>query len=164
VERESKEVDVQFSETEITPHQMAVARRIEDVLVRTAEYRRCERASEGNGPSVEFDIRTRHPGLMVRIIVYQDSVQLLANDAVDMIEMLDSKYYERWSEAAASATAALFEAPLRIRIRHTMFARNRTGSIYLQYGGRGGWSGDGLSSLGIGKTFTFSDWYYPAKL
>lgn len=92
-------MNIRFSDTEVTPHQAALAKRIEQVLADATQFERREKPSEGNGPSVDFDLRTRSPNLSVRVIVYQDSVQVIANEALVMIELVDPKHYPDWVKA-----------------------------------------------------------------
>jgi hypothetical protein len=98
--------------------------------------------SEGNGPSVDFELRTKAPNVKVRIVVYQDSVQVVANQALVMIELVRPESHAEWVEGAASAVSALIGAPLRIRIRETLINRRPTGAIYLEHPKRRGWNGD----------------------
>jgi hypothetical protein len=150
---------VTFSDTEVTPHQAALARRIEEVVARNAEYERRELPSRGNGPEIEFAIRTTFQDLTVRIVVYQDGVHLMANGAWTSLEMVDPRHHERWAEAAVSGVTGLLDGPLRFRVRHTLVRSRPEGAIYLRYGNRSGWTGDLLASLGIGREYSFDDWY-----
>jgi hypothetical protein len=52
--------------------------------------------SEGNGPSVDFELRTKAPNVKVRIVVYQDSVQVVANQAPVMIELVRPESHAEW--------------------------------------------------------------------
>jgi hypothetical protein len=156
-------MDARFSDCEVTPHQAALANRIEQVLAHVTQYQRREARSEGNGPSVDFDLRTRPPNVTVRIIVYQDSVQVGANQALVIIELVRPKSYAKWVEDAVSAVTALIGAPLRIRVRETLIKRRPTGAIYLEQPNRNGWNGDLLSCLGAGRILTFADWFVPVR-
>lgn len=156
-----KELAVRFSDSEVTPHQSVLANRVEQVLADTTQYERRERASQGNGPSVELVLRTRPVNLTVELFVFQDSVQILANEAIDMIELVHPKYYSAWVETAVLTVRALVDHPLRIRVRKTLFKRWPTGAIFYKYENGDGWCGDGLAILGFGKTYTFADWYVP---
>jgi hypothetical protein len=153
-------MDIQFSDSEITPQQRALADRIEHALASKTQFGRRQWPSGGNGPAFEFSLRTTPADLTVQITVFQDSVQLNVNEARVMIEAGDD--YDSWADDAVCFVSALVSAaPLRIRIRQTLILRRPTGAIYLEGAKGGGWNGDLSCCRGAGSMHTFENWYEP---
>jgi hypothetical protein len=155
-------MDVVFSDDELTEHQVSIADRLERIIAGRAQYSRRAWPSNGNGPAINFAICTRAHDLSVVITVYQDSVQVHANCANVIIELIDLKDYAAWADGASAAVAALLQTPLRIRVRQTLVLRRQTGAIQLAYENQNLWNGDALSCLGVGTMLTFDDWFEPS--
>ena len=156
-------MDVVFSDSELTKHQVSIADRLERIIAGRARYSRRAWPSIGNGPAIDFAICTRTDDLSVVITVYQDSVQIYANGANVIIELIDLKDYPAWEDGASAAVAALLQTPLRIRVRRTLVLKRQTGAIQLAYEKQNLWNGDALSCNGVGTTLTFDDWFEPSS-
>jgi hypothetical protein len=153
-------MDIQFSDSAIAPHQQAVADRIEHAVASKTQFDHRQWPSGGNGPALEFSIRTARADLTVRITVFQDSVWLNVNHASVMIELGDD--YDSWADDVVYLVNALVSAaPLRIRVRQTLILKRPTGAIYLEGAEGGGWSGDLSCCRGAGTMHTFENWYEP---
>ena len=158
-------MEITYSETITTEHQLALAAQVEEFLRTSARYQRDVGQSRGNGPAVEFVIATQSSELSVTLVLYQDSFHIIANEAEVIIELVRRENlgsYDRWAADVSQATKALFSPTLRLRLRRSMFGAHKTGAIYFARGSGGSWSGDLLSALGIGRQVTFQNWYKPA--
>jgi len=155
-------VRITYDDALPTQHQLAVAERIRQVLDTRVLYDRVVKSSTGNGPSIEFMIRTTKAGLSVRLAVYQDSFHVLANEAEFQVELVEPDQYDAWADKVVELTTRLLSGPLRIRVRHPFLKWFRPeGSVFLSAADGGTWNG-ALSGR-AGREQVFEDWYEPRQ-
>jgi hypothetical protein len=91
--------------------------------------------------------------------LYGDSFHMFANACE--VRIVRTGDPQPWATGCLAAITALVSHPLRLRTRRTLFGR-RTGAIFLDAPG-GGWSGELLAVLGLGREETFTDWLRGAE-
>jgi len=111
-----------------------------------------------NGPCHFWDLKTS-TGIQLRLRLYDDSFHMFANACE--VRIVRTGDPQPWATGCLAAITALVAHPLRLRTRRTLFGR-RTGAIFLDAPG-GGWSGELLAVLGLGREETFTDWLSRAE-
>jgi hypothetical protein len=92
--------------------------------------------------------------LQVSINVSPDMFQLIANDADLRLEVQDASGDEaKWVRLCVDTFETLLANDLRIRRRRKLFG-GATGAIWVPVG-TGGWKGELLAYLGVGREHTF---------
>ena len=116
--------------------------------------------SQGNGPWYEFHIQTKSEhGITLDLVLYDTSFHVMCDECECRVEIETYRdNFELFAKDVTAMVTALFGSnQLRLRKRKTIFGR-KTGAIYFEGPGKGGWCGELFAAKGKGKEHLYKGW------